>query len=475
MPGKAKADQPSAPAADRAQASLEFDVVRMPLAEAGRLLRKTFRHADAAAELRAEVDKMLAGGTAERTDYTTFNIMDDESCNLEGVDDEPYSTAWQVDPLEHGGFSISTASIGMRHVGTIFDASVKIAPDNLSVSTSVTAQWAEICGSTAWRAGKQLVSEPAFTSSKFSRQSRLSSGNWSLQAVLPVFEVSEESQSAPAQAARDRLVILAKATVQTPHPPFPAAEKTPQCRVLCEWIGTDAATADALSAKFNGPNSGEAMREALDAEIAAGAAVLEDVAAVSVLSGTKGKQETVCDVPRPGKLDFFTQAAPNGASPGQVAIEFVKTRRAIEVEATRRSGNKGWRLKLSPTDGKSDVPEPPEKKEDEKKSEKKDEKKVEKKDEKKSEEQKRKEEEEKKKAEEEKKKKDEEKKKKDEEERKRRENEPPPPPTSEKCELQIQPDKTVLAAKLAKPLNSEGRDAPAGKRRVTLLFVKLFE
>jgi hypothetical protein len=205
--------------------------------------------------------------------------------------------------------------------------------------------------------------------------------------------------------------------VQKQLPVVPVADGMPECLVFCEWIGMDAEAAAALALRFPEPTSGEAMRDALEVEISKGTAVLEDVTAIPVMNGKRGKQETVCEMPRPLK-----PAPPPSKDhqPNSVALHFSSSGRALEVEANRPAGSPQWQLALDPADGKtqgSASPSPESK------------------------------------------------------------AAATVPPVKSKCELHVLPGTVVLAATLPQPApqGSDGSRDSGGKNRVTLLFVKVIE
>jgi hypothetical protein len=340
-----------------AQVALEFEWVKMPAAEANRLLHGTLRSPREAKALRTALEESLAAGKAERIDTMLLNVMDGEDSAIEALLEEPYSTGWKMDTDGNGGISLTTTSEGARDLGGTVRASVDVTCDRRAVDVTFTALWTELSGNVVWKAGKEPVSQPAFATTKASRVSRMTSGEWTLQGMMPSFAVSDSG----VPEVPDRVLLLTRATVDVPVSEGAHHDKTPHCLVICEWVGMDAAAAAALSKQFTGPDSGGALRSALTEEMAKGTAVQEDVSVITAISGKRGKDEAACEVPRPPE---FKVSAPVPDGGQRIPLHTVSSGRTLEVEAKWSTGGKEWELTLDPVHGvlKESAGPPPEKK-----------------------------------------------------------------------------------------------------------------
>ena len=324
----------------------------MPLRDADRLLRGKLRGGRETAALRTALDEAVASGKAGQIDYVTLNVMDGDRSDFEGFDEEHYDAQWNIGPAEDGQPSVRTTETGIRNIGCLISAGAELSSDGHAVDTDLTVQWTELSGITLWKAGTTTIEQPVFATIKTTRFYRMETGEWNLYGVLPTYAgPGDELQAGVVPAAPDRVFLLTRATVDSRLPGGGGRDAVSQCVVFCEWISTDAATVAALKTRFPEPASGEAMREALEAELDKGTAVLEDIASVPVVSAKKGKNETVCDVPRPAKFKINATVPPEGTGQSTVSLRTASHQRTIEVEASRISGKKEWHLSLDPVGG----------------------------------------------------------------------------------------------------------------------------
>jgi hypothetical protein len=173
---------------------------------------------------------------------------------------------------------------------------------------------------------------------KCSRAIGMKTGEWTLQGVQQSWSLSKDGRRVETP---DRVLLMARATVQSPHAAVPDWQMPRQCLLLCEAIETDAGTAATLAARFPG---GDAMRQAMQEEIDKGTARLEDVGALTVLTGTAASNESNGDFPAPKKPEPGAKGAV-----GEDASSFGITVCGClqEAEAKWIAASSRWELSLT--------------------------------------------------------------------------------------------------------------------------------
>ncbi len=323
-----------------AQTALEFDWIRMPLADADRLLRGKLEKAGEAKPLRAAVDEMIAARTAHRVDYTTLTLSDGDRSYVEAVGEELTGAEWKTHRDPAGNFSLRATATDLSTPGIQFVARADVSPDNQSAKVTLAVERMKTEGQLAWNVGKESVKLRATALTKCSRTIGMKTGEWTLQGVQQSWSVSKDAHRVEAP---DCVLMMARATVQSPHPAVPDWHMPRQCLLFCEAIGTDPATAAALAARFQGPTGGDAMRQAMQEEIDKGTAMLEDIGVFTVMTGAAAKNESNCDFPAQKDKEPDTKEAARETFPfGITTCGCLQEAEANWITATSR-----WELSLT--------------------------------------------------------------------------------------------------------------------------------
>lgn len=295
-PAPAKAAASTGPA----QVKVDLDWIAMPLEEANRLLKEKLQSATSHKDLRAAVEEMLAKKTAHRVDSATLTVPDGKSTKTESLTTKPCPVDWRIDAIAENTYKLKTGTTTLRNIGRTVEVEATVSSDNQHIVLYVSTGHDAVLGELLWKAGDDNIAQPVFTSMMTHARSRVKSGEWNCEGVFRLWTMPAEPLKTDREPpSAERVMLFARATVDTARPPAPAETGLPGCLLFCEWIEADSDAAAALVTKHGSMRGGEAIREAIQKEIAAGKATLMETSVVPVMEKWFSKTESFREHPCP--------------------------------------------------------------------------------------------------------------------------------------------------------------------------------
>ena len=304
-------------AADRAQVSVQWDWIRMPHAEANRLIHqhlKTSRDADA---LRDAVLALVKQNGAARIDLQAVSLGEGQGAKLDSVVEKSYPTEFDPGQVPQSltvqgpnpAVEVSPvvpSSFVLRKLGRMAEMKVGLTENGQLLDLEFRPVWAEHLGDMSYGEKTSEVKQPLFFTAQCTSDLLMTSGVWQLAGLFtppPDVQKDVKPELAPLPGDRVMLFVRASAPGLPGTPPKLKPDDPDQVAVLAEWIELDMNTAAELLLENPDASSATALRESVNVHLAAGRARLVETALVACRLGQRAKIDSIREVPYPTQFD----------------------------------------------------------------------------------------------------------------------------------------------------------------------------